>query len=116
MAPLQITINKPSPPAPPTPASLGPINVAKLIVDGREYVDWETISVKQELHGNPPQTARFTCSEGSPLVDNWMSQQIMPGQSCQVILSGQLAFNGKVYSRQVFVDARRHQIEIQCAN
>jgi prophage tail gpP-like protein len=90
--------------------------IAKLTVDGRDYTDWETISVKQELRGNPPQSARFTCSEGSPLVQNWSSQQIMPGQACQVFLAGQLAFDGKVISRQVFVDGRRHHIEIQCAN
>ena len=74
------------------------------------------MSVKQELRGNPPQSCRFTCSEGAPLVKNWADQQIMPGQACVVTLAGQLAFNGKVISRQVFADARRHHIEIQCAN
>jgi prophage tail gpP-like protein len=40
----------------------------------------------------------------------------MPGSSCSVYLAGELAFNGTVISRQVFADARRHHIEIQCAN
>jgi prophage tail gpP-like protein len=40
----------------------------------------------------------------------------MPGTYCTVTLAGQLAFTGKVTTRQVFVDARRHHIEIQCAN
>ena len=40
----------------------------------------------------------------------------MPGAICTVTLAGQLAFTGKVTTRQVFVDARRHHIEIQCAN
>ena len=90
--------------------------VAQLTVNGTNYTDWETVSVKQELRGNPPQSCRFTCSEGAPLVKNWTAQQIMPGQACVVMLAGQLAFNGKVISRQVFADARRHHIEIQCAN
>jgi prophage tail gpP-like protein len=92
------------------------IEIARLKVGGQDFTDWETVSVKQELRGNPPQSCRFTCSEGSPLVKNWTKQQIMPGQDCSVFLAGQLAFNGKVISRQVFVDARRHHIEIQCAN
>jgi len=125
----QITVNKQAPEVPlpqpdprkvetPSSASVGGgrPDVARLIVNGRNFEDWESVTVKQELRGNPPQTARFTCSEGSPLVDNWMNQQIMPGESCEIYLGGHLAFNGKVYSRQVFVDARRHQIEIQCAN
>jgi len=40
----------------------------------------------------------------------------MPGSYCTVTLAGQLAFTGKVTTRQVFTDARRHHIEIQCAN
>ena len=92
------------------------VELAKLTVNGRDYTDWLTVMVKQELRGMPPQTARFTCSEGSPLVKNWAQQQIMPGQDCTITLAGQLAFNGKVLSRQVFVDARKHHIEIQCAN
>ncbi len=114
MPPLQVYINKPSPPANPTTNDKA--DVARLIVNGRNFLDWESVTVKQELRGNPPQTARFTCSEGAPLVKNWSNQQIMPGEPCQIFLGGQLAFNGKVYSRQVFVDGRRHQIEIQCAN
>ena len=124
MPPLQITVNKQAPDAPPPAADPpkvsefigGRADIAKLIVNGRTFEDWESVTVKQELRGNPPQTARFTCSEGSPLVKNWTNQQIMPGESCQIYLGGHLAFDGKVYSRQVFVDARRHQIEIQCAN
>ena len=92
------------------------VEIAKLTVDGRDYTDWETVSVKQELRGQPPQSCRFTCTEGSPLVQNWTKQQIMPGSKCSVFLAGELAFNGTVISRQVFADARRHHIEIQCAN
>jgi prophage tail gpP-like protein len=122
-APTKITVNKQAPEPPPkeeTPKVSefigGKPDIARLIVNGRNFEDWESVTVKQELRGNPPQTARFTCSEGSPLVKNWTEQQIMPGETCQVYLGGHLAFDGKVYSRQVFVDARRHQIEIQCAN
>jgi prophage tail gpP-like protein len=90
--------------------------IAELTVDGTRFTDWETVSVSLILRGMPPQQCRFTCSEGSPLVKNWYKTQIMPGSKCTVKLAGQLAFNGIVLSRQVFADAHRHRIEIQCAN
>ena len=90
--------------------------IAQLTVDGQNYTDWETVTVALVLRGNPPQSCRFTCSEGSPLVQNWGQRQIMPGSKCVVTLAAQLAFNGIVVSRQVFADARRHRVEIQCAN
>jgi prophage tail gpP-like protein len=93
-----------------------PTEIAQLTVDGRNFTDWETVSVSLVLRGNPPQSCRFTCSEGSPLVKNWYQTQIMPGSKCTVTLAGQLAFNGTVISRQVFADANRHRVEIQCAN
>jgi prophage tail gpP-like protein len=89
---------------------------AILTVNGRDYKDWETVSVKHQLREMPAMSCRFTCSEGSPLAVHLSKLQIMPGYDCTVTLAGQLAFTGKVTTRQVVVDARRHHIEIQCAN
>jgi prophage tail gpP-like protein len=89
---------------------------AVLTVNGTNYTDWESVSVKHQLREQPPLTCRFTCSEGSPMVKHLSKMQIMPGYNCTTTLAGQLAFTGKVTTRQVVVDARRHHIEIQCAN
>ena len=90
--------------------------IAVLTVAGRNYTDWESVSVKHQLREMPMYSCRFTCSEASPLSDHLDKLQIMPGTYCTVTLAGELAFTGKVTTRQVFVDARRHHIEIQCAN
>jgi prophage tail gpP-like protein len=90
--------------------------IAILTVEGANYQDWESVSVKHQLREMPAYSCRFTCSEGSPLSKHLSKLQIMPGMQCTVTLAGQLAFTGKVTTRQVFVDARRHHIEIQCAN
>lgn len=121
MPPLQITINKPSPPLPqPDPrkggGGGGRSDIAILTVDGTNYEDWETVVVKHQFRGQPPYHCRFTCSEGSPLPKKWGALQIMPGADCTVTLGGELAFTGKVTTRQVFYDAKRHHIEIQAAN
>jgi prophage tail gpP-like protein len=93
-----------------------PNEIAILIVNGVNYTDWESVSVKHQFREQPPYTCRFTCSEGSPLSTLLAKLQIMPGYDCKVTLAGQLAFTGKVTTRQVVVDARRHHIEIQCAS
>ena len=90
--------------------------LAVLTVKGTDFKDWESVSVKHQLREMPAYSCRFTCSEGSPLSKHLAKLQIMPGDPCTVTLAGQLAFTGKVTTRQVFVDARRHHIEIQCAN
>lgn len=92
-----------------------PNETAVLIVNGREFAEWETVSVRRTLRDTPPFHCRFTCSEGMPISKNFAKLQIMPGDDCTVILAGHLAFTGKVETRQVYYDAQRHQIELQCA-
>lgn len=88
--------------------------VAVLTVNGRDYRDWESVSVKHELHGFPPYVCRFTCSEGMPIAKNFAVLQIKPGDHCTVTLAGFPAFSGRVMTRQVYYDANRHHIEIIC--
>ena len=86
---------------------------AILTVNGRDYKDWESVSVKHAKRDHPPYLCRFTCSEGLPIANNFAKLQIKPGDDCTVTLGGQLAFTGKVMTRQVYYDAHRHHIEIQ---
>jgi prophage tail gpP-like protein len=89
-----------------------PQEVAVLTIDGYDYSEWESVQVRHSIREVPLFSVRFTCSEGMPLSKNWAAMRIIPGQWCTVTLGGQLAVSGWVYSRQVYVDARRHRIEI----
>ena len=88
---------------------------AVLIIKGREFRDWESVMVRHAKNEQPPYRFRFTCSEGQPIASNFATLQIMPGDDCQVILAGNLAISGKVSTRQVYYDKRRHYVEIQGA-
>lgn len=92
-----------------------PDETAVLTVNGMNFSDWETVMVHHALRERPPFRCRFTCSEGIPISKNFAVLQIKPGDHCTVMLAGQLAFTGKVETRQVYYDANRHHIEIQCA-
>lgn len=88
---------------------------ATLIVKGQEFRDWESVMVRHATREQPPYRFRFTCSEGTPISKNFATLQIKPGDDCQVILAGNLAISGKVTTRQVYYDKRRHYVEIQGA-
>lgn len=92
-----------------------PNELAILTVNGQNYQEWETVMVRHALRDRPPYHCRFTCSEGLPISKNFAVMQIKPGDLCTVTLAGQPAFKGKVETRQVYYDANRHHIEIQCA-
>jgi prophage tail gpP-like protein len=86
-----------------------------LTVNGMEFRDWESVMVRHAYREVPPYRFRFTCSEGMPLAKNWGLLQIMPGMECTVTLAGILAITGKVSTRQVYYDKKRHYVEIQGA-
>lgn len=87
--------------------------IAVLTVNGRDYKEWETVSVRHAMRDSPPYVCRFTCSEGLPIAKNFGLLQIKPGDECTVTLAGFPAFTGTVMTRQVYYDANRHHIEIQ---
>jgi prophage tail gpP-like protein len=89
-----------------------PSEVATLTVNGTDYRNWETVWVKHQLMETPAFSFRFSCSEGMPLARNLAALQIKPGDACTIELAGLPAFNGRVMTRQVFYDAKRHHIEI----
>lgn len=86
-----------------------------LTVNGRDFTEWESVMVRHAMRDIPPYHCRFTCSEGTPIAENFAKMQVKPGDTCTVLLAGQPAFHGKVETRQVYYDASRHHIEIQCA-
>lgn len=93
-----------------------PNEVAILTVNGVDYRDWETIMVRHALRDVPAYHCRFTCSEILPIANNFSVMQIRPGDRCTVTLAGQPAFSGRVETRQVYYDSKRHHIEIQAAS
>jgi prophage tail gpP-like protein len=88
---------------------------AVLTVNGQDYRDWETIMVRHAIREVPPYRFRFTCSEAIPIANNFGVLQIKPGDECEVTLAGEKAIKGKVSTRQVYYDKRRHYVEIQGA-
>jgi prophage tail gpP-like protein len=88
-----------------------PEEVAVLIVNGKEYRDWLTVSVSHRwADGNA--VFAFTCSEALPLVKNVGLLGIKPGDLCTITLAGHLAITGEVTTRQVVADARSHRVQI----
>jgi prophage tail gpP-like protein len=90
-----------------------PSEKAILTIGGMEYSDWTTVMVKHSMREHPFIKFRFTCSEGTPLAKNFAALQIVPGMDCTVTLAGHPAADGKINTRQVFYDARRHHVELQ---
>ncbi len=88
--------------------------IAVLIVNGQNYTDFESVEVTHRAKEFPFFMARFTTSEGVPFAKNFAAMQIRPGDFCSITLGGEIAFNGKVETRQAYVDARRHHVEIIC--
>src|SRR6185436_5698224 len=91
--------------------AFNPREVAEITVNGKRFRDWESVTVKlAEGESNP--SAKFTVSEGAPLVKTFAEMQIRPGDHCTVTLAGELAFKGYVETRQVGYTAQQHGIEI----
>jgi prophage tail gpP-like protein len=93
-----------------------PKEQAILIVNGQDYEEWETVMVRHTLAAGPFYSFRLTCSEETPIASNFKKLQIVPGDDCTIFLGGQLAFDGKVCSRQAFYDSGKHFIELQGAS
>jgi prophage tail gpP-like protein len=89
---------------------------ATLIINGQDFIDWETVLVRHAARESPAYRFRFTCSEAAPIAQNWGKMQIRPGDDCQIKLAGEAAFTGKVSTRQVYYDKSRHYVEIQGAS
>lgn len=86
---------------------------AMVRINGFDYGEWETVSVRLALMEVPANTFRFTCSEQTPWAEEWALLRIRPGDKCQILLDDIVAISGDVLVRQVFYNDTTHAVEIQ---
>jgi prophage tail gpP-like protein len=85
--------------------------VAQLIVGGIVYEDWESVYVQHRWQEGWP-TFRFTATEGGKLPFDWAKLQFKPGDSCTILLGGQLGVTGIITQRQVAYAASEHGVQL----
>jgi prophage tail gpP-like protein len=85
---------------------------ATLVVAGRQFEDWESIWLQNNLAQVPPQF-RFTAAERDPIPTLWQRLQFKPGDDCQLYLGGLLAMTGMIITRQVAYENRQHGVVLQ---
>jgi prophage tail gpP-like protein len=92
--------------------------LAVLKVRGQAFEDWETVWVQQRW-GEAFPIFRFTCAERDPvpnlepgkdITTIWDKLQFRPGDSCTIILGGELAVTGFIETRQVAYDSDNHGV------
>jgi prophage tail gpP-like protein len=94
--------------------AFNPAEVAQLAVENEQFEDWESVWVQHRWSDGWP-LFRFTAAEYSPVPDKWGALQFKPGDSCQILLGGQLAITGIILTRQTAYDATSHQVELSGA-
>lgn len=85
--------------------------IATLIVAGRKFEDWDSVWVQHRFAEAFP-LFKFTCVERDPVPDLWLRLQFKPGDSCVILLGGQLAMHGFIVTRQVAYDANNHGVQL----
>jgi prophage tail gpP-like protein len=88
-----------------------PNEVALLRVAGVDYQDWETVYVQHRWMDGWP-TFRFTATEGGKLPFDWAKLQFKPGDSCTILLGGQLGVTGIITQRQVAYASTEHGVQL----
>jgi prophage tail gpP-like protein len=86
-----------------------PSEIATLIVNGKEYQEWETVWA-QERWNESFAFFRFTTAERPPIPTLIEDIPVAPCDSCVIKLGGVPAINGYIMQRQVAYDATRHQV------
>jgi prophage tail gpP-like protein len=92
-----------------------PQETAILIVNGQEFGDWESVWVQQRW-ADSFTYFRFTAAERDPIFTKqgsfplWTKLQFKPGDTCTVVLAGQVAVTGFIETRQVAYDANQHGV------
>ncbi|KRR11535.1 phage baseplate assembly protein [Bradyrhizobium valentinum] len=84
---------------------------ATLIVQGKEFKDFTSISLSQRYAEFNPVFA-FDCTEFMPAPATAAKLAIKPGDVVQAYLAGQPALSGYVVERHVGYDARNHGVKI----
>ena len=93
-------------------AGANPKEIAKLVVGGMYYSDWETVWVQHRWH-DPYNYFRFTAAERDPVPALWDRIQFKPGDPCGIYLGGVLALTGIILVRQVAYEANSHGVSLQ---
>ena len=88
-----------------------PQEVAQITVNGKNYRDWESVTVKL-VEGESNNSFRLAVTEGKPFAQKVSDIRIRPGDHCTITLGGQLAITGYVETRQVAYTGEQHGIEI----
>jgi prophage tail gpP-like protein len=93
-----------------------PTEEAVLVVNGREFRDWESVWV-QRRYGDSCTLFRFTAAERDPIFNKpgpflWEKLQFKPGDLCTVFLAKQLAVTGFIETRQVAYNATQHGVQL----
>lgn len=91
-----------------------PAEVAQLAVADVIFEDWETVWVQHRWSDGWP-LFQFTAAENATMPVSWINLQFKPGNSCQIILGGQLAITGIILTRQTAYDANNHMVELSGA-
>lgn len=92
-----------------------PQETAILVVNGKEFGDWESVWVQQRW-ADSFTYFRFTAAERDPMftqkayVPIWEKLQFKPGDMCTIVLAGQLAVTGYIETRQVSYDGNQHGV------
>jgi prophage tail gpP-like protein len=88
-----------------------PQEIAKLLINGKEYIDWTSVMVTVRFMDYFPQFS-FECTEFSPVPSERGQLQIVPGDVVEVYLAGYLVVTGFVVERHAGYDASNHGIQI----
>jgi prophage tail gpP-like protein len=84
--------------------------VATVVVEGREFDEWETVYVQIRWTDFFP-TFQFTAAEG-PYPWVWERLQFRPGERVGIYLARQLVMTGTILTRQCAFDAGSHAVQI----
>lgn len=93
-----------------------PAEIAELIVNGRVYRDWDTISIERTFRAP---ASVMTFSAASPIESGkggWAAQKLTIGDVCSAKMAGVTVANGVLYMRQVAFDDRRHGLQVLVAS
>jgi prophage tail gpP-like protein len=88
-----------------------PHEIAQLQVGGVMFEDWQSVYVQHRWQEGWP-TFRFTAAEGAEQPFDYAKLQFKPGDSCEIILGGQLAVTGIITQRQVAYSATEHGVQL----
>src|SRR6516162_4690590 len=92
-----------------TAAQLFAEETCTILVNGRNFSDWETVLVFHDIAEAYP-TFKFSTADVAEVPMDWQLLQFKPGNDCGIYLGGQLAITGVIITRQVAYDANNHGV------